>query len=546
MIVRKAFVNLFVGVLVVSVVGMSGCRTAGFGKPDLSKLAFWKSAGTSKSTLPPPPARHFDPAPLEGQIAKQKFDGDQTIELNSKRFADSLNQKADSARDQIAAAAKSLNQPMRKPYSTDLDSSVADLKSKTSNRMAEYNDGLTNAQQDFKSAMAGTGGSFKDKLANATGDDWKKDFPKSPLKQASGGNSFKATNPVYDANGKLVATAQEAKNSVTDKLNQLNNSFKSKTAAATNQLAKNTEKTIDAVKSKSNELASSNQFSAPKQFTAPKQFNASTQFEAPNQFKAPATFSTTPGFQTNTHISGLNQQKTVSPPAAVSKQENLQLELVQSQVREAKLQIEALKSQLAQAEKSRVAPAPPQNMLAPTAVQPPSQSFPTQTPIQTTSPERVAQLQTPRFSNANSYPNTAFSTNPGSAPANILRNQQPSQNGFAPNNTQQYAPQKSYPTTPHGEFSNQFGSNQVPKGNFAPPGVVPEKTFSATRTQQASPASFESTGNAIVQQASTLGITKPSTGVSKIKSHISDVDIPNSVLSGSGAYAPGSVHAVGQ
>jgi len=503
MIVKKnKSLILLVGCIAVSTFALSGCRSGGFKKPNLAALKFWKKNDSVAATtkIPPPPARYFDPAPLDEQIAKAKTE--ETIDLKSQRFnqelRESFAQKTSSLANNTNANVRSLN---------DLVPS------------GQVNGSLSNAQQEFKTAIQNKvpNGDTLKKVAEAPTKwndfqlpaDLKTPVAKPGLNQSLAG----LKKSIYDADGKLVNTAQAARNSVMKKIDQA----KAPLTVPT--------KVPD---------AGANQFVA-----AAKQKAAELSPITPSQtdFKAPSLPQSTPIAGTF----GANSNKPSSFMADLKNQSasNEQLKLVQAQVADANREIELLKQQLAQSIKQPQTPIQP--AAAPIAAVLPKPKMTVPQPV-----ERVAQLKTPRFGtssySAANYPQPTSSV-AGVSPTNILRANGQQARPSQPV-TNQSAP--AFPATPHGNFA--------PQGNFgstsAPVAIPPSQHFN--RPQPAAPVSFQTndfqtggfqSGGTLTLKGSTSNPTQPTVGVAKIKTH---GDIPASILNGSGSYAPGSVLQVGQ
>ena len=521
MIVKKnKNLVLLAGCIAIWTFALTGCRSGGFPKPNfpkpnLSALKFWKSpdavaANTTK--VPPPPARYFDPAPiLEEQIAKAKAGADENIELNGQRFNEELRQSyaqhTNGLNDGVNANARSL----------------ADVVPNT-----QLNGSLSNAQQEFKAAM-------QDNLAKADSVEKAAADLKSLNAQPSFNQSLTGLNKsMYDANGKLVNNTQQVKDSVLKKLDQTKNSFPVATKSPENSV---------------------NQFiAATKEKTAELSTLKADQFD----FKAPPLPKSAPIV-----IASPSDTKTIKPPSFMSNLKtqpvaaasDAQLRLVQAQVADANRQIELLKQQVAQSMRQR--PAPVQTPIQ-TPVQTPIAAPVAAPPVAAAAPaQRVAQLKTPRFGTSSySAANYPKPVNPlaNVSPTNILRANEPLRSKPAEPASTGAAP--AFPSTPHGNFAPQgnFGASLPPKAvshpspTFTPQPVAPvnfqTNEFQANEFQF---NEFASGNNSLTLQGRTVSPPpQPAASVGKIKSHMSNVDIPASILNGSGSYAPGSVHQVGQ
>ncbi|MFK7770278.1 MAG: hypothetical protein AB8B55_23915 [Mariniblastus sp.] len=531
--------------IAVSTFAFTGCRTGGFSKPDMSKLAFWKKNDNLAANTPPPPARHFDPSPIEGETMNGSInDGskDQLVELNGAGLRDRYESSADKARTEInsslAGLGKSLGskQPIRKPYSSsssdssDLANMSTAVRSKLDNfessMDSKSNSALSTAQQEFQAAMGGSiasnkvesktdfnstnefapTNSFAARAAEATKDTTKvwKDIP-LPTGISSAASSInqslaKAADATYDANGRLTNSVDKVKDSFIARANELKTNASS--AVASNGFGANE--------------ANSNGFGT----------TASQNSYAANNSASGSGF--------GTPTSQPFGSATTTPETASS---SASQELM-SQVADAKMQIAQLKLQVAEAQRlaaQKLASSPPPNQFQ-TDAKPfqPQPKFPSQTQAPVA---QVAQLQTPGFSSQTSSMGMA-STN-STLPNNVLRSAAdslrtstpatPPANNFAP----------SYPTTGMDRFgsSNDFSSKTTPPNPMT-----------------GSQVSFQSnTGNAgsAVQQSSEVAASNSfysnggvSNSATRIQNHVSEIDIPESILKGVGSYAPGSVNSL--
>ena len=542
--------SLAVCLIAVSTFAFSGCRSGGLTKPDFGKLAFWKKAEGSATSTPPPPARHFDPSPIDGaqqQIAagteKAK---DQMAKVDGSGTRNMYESNKDSIRNDVESAIKGmgtggLQPPVRK------SSSVADAQNSVRSKLDGFSSGAKSAlnaeQKEFKAAMSGSGSkndsgsndfgssndfaptnSFASRTAEASKDltkGWKDIETPTGLSEAA--NSINqslanARNATYDANGKLASSASKVKDSFVAKANELSRTTNN--ALAHNGFSANSFATPN-----------SNGFgaSAPmtKESTPPPLTVLTPKPTAP----ALSNFGGTPAATTNTG----------------------QSQALMAQVAEAKMQIEQLKAQvaqakLAQAQKMAAQPAQgfapqqfqPQTQTAPQPFQPQTQMA--QQPLQTQQPfrqqqtfqpqttsqpaTRTAQLQVPPFSNQTSVSNSSLASG---LPNNVLRSSSDSLRApQAPATTaNNFTP--GYSSTGQGGFSassNGFGSNG---GSNSRPTANSQVNFENSQ-QPTSNSFYANGGNA--------------GSATRIQNHVSDIDIPASVLSGTGSYAPGSVNAL--
>jgi hypothetical protein len=530
---RKTNVTLLLfGFTIAMLASSMGCRTGGFTKPDMGKLAFWKSENSifaSKSQkMPPPPARHFDPAPIEGEMESQVA----TYDDDKQRFRNDITEM----RAEIDAAANSISKPLtnpiRKPYSdtkdavselasnaaSSFESQTSAAKSKLDQFKGEVNSGLNaglnSAQNDFQAAMSttkqtvdsaidSTSNDFAPtrsvaKSANDMTQGWKDNLAiptdisnaKSKIDQSLAAVS----DAMYDVNGKLVSS----KSSAVDQFKEKVSSFQQ-----------------DVVTPKMNAAAqTSNDFQAG---IANKVAQIA---DAGNSF-ATGTTNSTNAQPIEMPITGFGSTTSNAAPTQPD------LKLVQAQMEEAKRQIEELKKQIAIRDQAPVAP-----ISSPSSSNTNSGSTNSQMNIQ--SGERVAQLQAPGIGGQfGPSANHSSMVQSNSSTLNPLRSLQ-TQSSSQLNSGQPLAPAQTttpgYPSTSHGQYnprSNDFS------GNFAP---MSAPSVGGSGSAQ---VGFDSTGNK--SMVVTTNNATSSLGTGKIKNHVSDVDIPNAILTGSGSYAPGSV-----
>lgn len=493
---------LLASCIAISAIASTGCRSGGFKKPNLAVLKFWENPDAVASKTPPPPARYFDPAPIrDEQVAQNK--ADETIDLDGQRLKDTLDQ----------SIAKNTSQ-ITNNVNTDIRSLNEVLKNKKNQLSTSIDNTQKNLQTAMKDSVKNAGSTTKavDSVKNQLNDfkpaaDLKTPTSKTKLNQSLAG----LNKSIYDANGKLVNSSAEVKESILSKLDPTRNATPG--AKMNEFIAAANSKVAKAFSPKSNDF----------------------------DFKAPSLPKSTP--LTNAFAATApKSQPTKIIPASKPSASDAELKKVQAQVAEANRQIAQLKQQIASSSNqpkslpvATVAPSPtPKTPVA-------SNSFnaaPQRAPV-----ERVAQLQTPRFGNS-SYsaiskpkPDSSFVS---ASPTNILRSSQQLQ----PSKPIQSAPanaQPAFPSTPHGNFAphGKFGSTALPTASPREPkqiGLAP---------QPAAPVNFQAdTDNSMTLKASTpYSMSEPTTGVQQIKSHI---DIPASILNGSGSYAPGSVRQVGQ
>ena len=507
---------LLAGCIAILVVASSGCCSGGFGKPDFAALKFWKApedATAIASKTPPPPARYFDPAPiLEEQIAKKN--ADETINLNGQRLSNALASNTSSLANTVGTNVRNLNDVLK------TEKGVTPLAA-TQN---DFNAAVKNAGSATKNAGSATKNTASTtKTANSAQAKWN-DFKlpadlKSPIAKPNLNQSLAGLNKsIYDANGKRVNSSQEVKQSILNKLDPNRNSFpvaNKVSDAKLNQFAAT-------AKSKAAAVTKANEFDFSKAPSLPKSAPLATTFTAPTKKPQPATFAAT------------------AKPAASS----AELKLVQAQVADANRQIELLKRQIAQsANQPKAPPIATHSPLNTAKIPVPSNSFVAAQPAPV---QRVGQLKTPRFGNSkysaiNSNPENSFA---GTSSTNILRaSQKPGATQAAPRTALPSSNvQSPFPSTPHGNFAPQgkFGS-------FVPNSSLDQAGRTGLIPQPAAPVNFQTRAdNSATLKASTAYGNVGPAAVQQIKSHLSGVDIPASILKGSGSYAPGSVHQVGR
>lgn len=495
---QKTNTMLLLACLAISLTVSSGCRSGGFTdsftKPDLSKLKFWESEnlmfGAKNTDTPPPPARHFDPAPINAEKESQ------TVDLDSEKLQRRFKNDIEQMRAEISAATKALETPIRKPYSSDLptndelatntkstfEAAAGNVRSKMDGFGGQAKTGLSAAQNNFQAAMRNTTDVTNNDFAaaktsaNDMTQGWKDkvELPGLATGKKTIGDSLASVNKsLNDANDKLAAQARS----------KVDSAFQQGIGAFGGSL-----KPIN---------------------------NAAA--DTKNQFS--------------------------SIGATTASKANPELERVQAQMAEAKQQIEELKKQIAMTSQAKLAEPPAQpvaasNSFGPSNTSPGNYSFGSIPraaiqPEQSAPVERVAQLQTPNH--GSQFPANSVSS---SAPANRLRSNQL----LRPDTQQQVAPRQgsapSYPSTSHGGFaprSNDFGGNFSPtqNKNFAP---------KANTTAPGSQVDFQTTdSDSKVVTANNAISPNGGESASQIQNHISEVDIPESILKGSGSYAPGSV-----
>ena len=509
MIVKKnKTLFLLASCVAISAIASSGCCSGGLKRPNLAALKFWENPDAVASKTPPPPARYFDPSPIQEEQIAQKETG-KTIDFNGENLQRTFDQ----------AIAKNTSPIIDKP-NTDVRHLSDLIKSNQGKTPVETLQ--KNLQTAMNTPVKSSGSSTK-----------VEDFPvklKAPQAQAKLNQSLAGLNKsIYDADGKLVSSTKEVKESILAKLDP---SRKSLPGDKMNDF-------IAAAQAKGARISkpSSNDFRAT---TLPKSAPLANAFAA----------------------------KSVSPPApvkpAMPAASDAELKLVQRQVAQANRQIAELKQQLAQSQsrpQPQIQPQPKLQSQSQPNSWPTSPRIASVTPAPKSTPvasantfaaaaqqapaQPVAHLQTPRFGTSNystisqSKPDNSFVST--TSPTNILRAsnpiQQPRTIQSDPTNTR-----PAFPSTPHGNFA--------PQGSFGSPTANLDRAKQqglGVAPQPATAVNFQTEDNSMTMKASTpMGTAASTFGVQQIQSHASSLDIPASLLNGSGSYAPGSVRPVGQ
>ena len=509
-IIKKTKTTLLVGCFLFSSLTLTGCQTASFKKPNFEKLAFWKKDGAlAGNKVPPPPARHFDPSPIQrGKLAKEEFEDTELMELGGRRFNEDFAASSMATDTNAVPRQQAPKQSPRDSLAFEITqkSSATPEATPSSDSQFEFSpkQSLTTEQQDFNSAMQNVSvgnklpadNSFK---ANSTTpsnpESWNQFTPPSGLANKGANSVDKSlkgiSNAIGEANGKLAA-------------------------------------------SKSKLLSPNLGFTPPPNPQTPAtSWNTQTSngFQSPVGFKAPSGFQNQKGVSLSTNSNPAKPEAFGSAPPPLGS--------VQAQVADAKLQIELLKQQVANAEQMA-------NQTTKAATQ-------TQNPMEPQALTPLGTSQDSKFGNNNI--SNRFDSNYAAPEAKKIA----SGKGFAPSNkanpasgtgygTQPFIPTPksniappSYPSTPHGDYSSR---NSV-SSNFSPAGLSDSKSQPFEPPQSASQVDFQdkTKGDAIHQANSPIANSE---GASKIQTHVSDVFIPASILTGKGSYAPGSVHPVSE
>ncbi len=475
-ILRKTKTTLLLSCLAISLLAMSsGCRSGGFTKPELSKLKFWESDkllfASKKSETPPPPARHFDPAPINGE---QKSE---IVDLNNEKLQRRFKNDIEDMRAEISAATKALDTPIRKPYSTGLtegknefaansgssfEAETGNVRSKLAGAGRSAKAELSAAQNDFQAAMNNTTDSFSNEFASAK-------------------DSAAETTQGWKDKFELPAIAQE-KNKIDGSLAAVNRSL----------------------------------------------YDTEDRLSVEAESKAEEAFKSGIGAFGGS-LKPLNNAVKNSTP---------ELESVQAQMAEARRQIAELKKQVAMA--GQPAPLAPiaqrstgSNSFGPSIPPGGSNSFEAATGTELTSPPvaQIAQRQMPGFDSQ-----FAASSSSEVTPANRLRSNTMLGASFPSQASRQPVSTPGYPATSHDGFapkSNDFGGNFSPINN-----AFQQEAITASGTQ----VDFQATDNhSMVVTTNNAIAQNANESASQIEDHFSEVDMPESILKGSGSYAPGSV-----
>ena len=480
----------------ISAIATAGCCSGGLKKPNLAVLKFWENPDAVATKTPPPPARYFDPAPIHEEQVAQKT-ANETLQLDGQRLKDTLDQ---------SLAGNALPSASQDDNDANLLGKISALQNK------QVQTPIKTLQKELQTAMQdpakNTGSSTKDLNLPLN---LKSPASKTQLNQTLAG----LNKSIYDANGKLVSSNSEVKESILAKLDPAR------------------KKTLSGEKMNDFIVAANKK---------------ATKTSVPNSndfdFKAPPLPKSTP-LANEIAAAKTASQPTINIPPAKPSVSAVDLKMVQAQVAEANRQIEQLKQQLAMSNQRPQSPAvanvAPRDRAQPVATSNSFVAAPQRTPV-----ERVAQLKTPRFGTSSysptnsSRPDNSFVS---TSPTNILR----SSNQLQPQPTQQPAgssDQQVFPSTPHGNFSpeGKFGSTLSPM-LAQPPIQLPK----ALAPQPATAVDFQTRAdNPMTLKATANQRVSPSTGVQPIKSDFSSVDIPASILDGSSSYAPGSVRQIGQ
>lgn len=504
---------LLASTIAIFAIASAGCCSGGLKRPNLAVLKFWENSDAVATKTPPPPARYFDPAPIQEEQVAQKA-AEETLELNGQGLKNTLDQAIAKNALPIGQGNNDFNLPgkikaiQKEQVKTPIETLQKELQ--TAMQTPAKNSGSSTKAVDLPLNLKSPGS-------------------KTQLNQSLAG----LNKSIYDANGKLVNSTSEVKESILAKLDPA----RKKALAGKALSGEKMNEFIAQAKNKVAKAATSNSNDFD--------FKAPTGFKAPTDFKAPTLPKSAP--LANTFAAAKTKTITKNIPVAASSGSSAELKLVQAQVAEANRQIEQLKQQLAAS--SNKPQSPPVATTAPRAKPQPlaPSNWPAATP-QRDPAEVIAQLKTPRFgtsnysATSNSKPDNSFVS---ASPTNILRASkqfQPSQ----PTQPTGSAAQTGFPSTPHGNFSpeGKFGSTLSPIPSPQPARQLPK----ALAPQPAKAVDFQTTAdNSMTLKAATpYTRVQPAAGVQQIKSDFSSGDIPASILNSSGSYAPGSVRQIGQ
>ena len=522
--VTSSHANWFLFLFVLGLIGSVGCKAAPFKKPDFTQLAFWKKANQS-AELPPPPARHFDPAPLEESetVVAQNSDVEQSSDSTRDALAKQIQNEIDQTKQQLADAKSQLDsQPIRKPYSLD-NSFAASQKNSSSQFKPLSNDGfksagivdisknidqtrkalstnnsLTQAQEDFQAAIANVSNDFSGmkKTATQSASKWKDFQLPTELNQVNDKveKSLQAVDKsLYNASGKLNSIASSATGQVTSAFADASEQFKNQVQSKASKLNSDVKaSTNDFVGSTTKSLSNISPLKA-----AQDNWRGNPMGLEPTGTRAVANNSQPVASKVGKLQPATNDMLRSSPkiassplnPVATNQPSNPEMEKMRNEMLEAKRQIELLQKQLADGQKPI--------------------SKPDSATANATGSRDLNPLS--RFESKSRYKQAAGLNSTSSNPVNRLRiasREQTGQGRSTLGNT------SGFPSTGHGGFS--------PLGS----GSGSEQMSSATSS--ASQASFVTTPGDPIGDS----ITKATT----------DVEIPKAILTGDGTYAPGSVN----
>ena len=82
---------LLASTIAIFAIASAGCCSGGLKRPNLAVLKFWENSDAVATKTPPPPARYFDPAPIQEEQVAQKA-AEETLELNGQGLKNTLDQ----------------------------------------------------------------------------------------------------------------------------------------------------------------------------------------------------------------------------------------------------------------------------------------------------------------------------------------------------------------------------------------------------------------------------------------------------------------------
>lgn len=484
--------------------------------------------------MPPPPAHHFQPASAAGELqatakkgstaqeiadaakAKAKTDLAKTTgakagnsksvpEVQSKfdQLVANSKQKSDSAAGAeitaLSDGSAPLTKPIRKPYGlastadpiskqakSTTDSAIAastdSAKQIAGNASNAFNPGVAKAQADFKSALASSKQAVTDSVANKSTAATNSVAGAANDFSAGLNNQFQTSSPINAAQNKVAdaqAKVNATKQSINEQVASVNKSLYDRAGNLTGVSG-------GALKPSANKGSSNNSLQPSSKGLAAANGGA-------NSF-------------------GQNNSQ-------VSPQSGAELQKIQSEVALAQQQIAELKAQIAatkQPVSSSSLASQSQSSNSGTALAQAAMNVPNQA-LNMAAAARQSQFQPNVQASFQPTPNSPGNFSPvqsanNSAAGNALR---PS--GFSGSN--QFG-NSDFAATPHNGYMTQ-ASNQTPIANSTLSGSNPQTVIRA-ETGSADRMGWQSHASSA--------------------SHVSDIDIPEAVLRGSGSYAPGSTY----
>lgn len=542
---------------------LAGCKTIGFDKPSLPSLAFWKKDRDSE--LPPPPARHFDPARFDSeggeksQLANTKGMYDQ---YGLKRKASSPGSYTDSAAKDFSSDNQStaINSPSKaygmEDFSSDADVALNstknsfdlnanEFKNKFAENARQAEAGLSDAQQKFRSAMEAvpnpldiadnsfSGSSFPTKSVsnnNSTNSFGGFDATAAANSFAAKKNSLdaKVQNSLYDLNGKLRSASDDLQSQARNALQSPTNS----------QLKSEFEKRLEVARNAAKKGANN----ANQQLEALAGVSAQTR----DAISMPFSKMTNDGLSMpSAQTAGLKPNPTTdslqfTKPDQLASTKNLANDTVKSmrsEIEEARRQIEILKQQFSVAksatgEKASLAAGQTRQTFDSAANVVRNQTVRAADAIQNT----VEGIVLPS-GNANSNANRKRSTRVASQnnqfgggtenlrSSSMPASKSPTNRTLQPQNNGNSSGGSFYPSTPYGNF----GSNQKSLVPSPLQSTIGQVKFDSPQ------ANSQATGNARADLTAEANF-----GVSRIDSYVPEVRIPAAILTGKSSYAPGS------